>query len=383
MRSVRRFRVVIAGGGVAALEALVALRELAGELVDIALLAPEREFVYRPLAVAEPFDLGSVQRFPLAALAGACDARHHVGALAEVYSGQHRIHTAQLVQIGYEALLIAIGVSFHRAISGALTFRGPEDVAAVRALVADLEAGRIKRVTFAVPSGIAWTLPLYELALLTADRLAREDVHAEIQLVTPEQAPLEVFGAAASARVRSLLEKKGIRLHTGGVPAVFERGELRLAPDGVVETEAVVALPSLRGRSIAGIPQDDEDFIPIDAYGRVERVASVYAAGDITAFPIKQGGLAAQQADVAAEAIAAQAGADVNPRRFRPVLRGLMVTGDAPTYLRAEIGTEDASPDDTGAIAWPPGKIVGRHLGPFLAEQAGLAFPTPPPTAGA
>ena len=53
----------------------------------------------------------------------------------------------------------------------------------------------------------------------------------------------------------------------------------------------------------------------------------VFAAGDIANFPIKQGGLAAQQADAAAEAIAAEAGAQVDPQPFKPVLRGILLTG--------------------------------------------------------
>lgn len=372
-----RLRVVIAGGGVAALEAMVALHELAGELVEVALLAPDAEFAYRPLAVAEPFDLGTVQRFPLATLAGACGARHQLGSLAAVYSETCRARTTRLVELAYDVLLVAIGVTARQALPGALTFRGPQDVDALRALVGDLEAGRIKRVAFAVPSGVAWALPLYELALLTADRLAKRGVSgAEIRLVTPEESPLQVFGPRASETLRSLLEEKGIELHLRKHPYTFERGELRLVPGGFVEADAVVALPSLRGQAIPGIPHDGDDFIRTDGNGRVDGLVSVYAAGDITAFPVKQGGLAAQQADAAAEAIAAQAGADVEPRPFDPVLRGLVVTGGAPAYLRAELrgGRGDASEAESEPLWWPPGKIAGRHLGPFLAEQAGLAF---------
>jgi sulfide:quinone oxidoreductase len=79
-----RMRVLIAGGGVAALEAMVALRALAEERVDITLLAPDRDFFYRPLAVAEPFGLGQVQRFDLATHAQGCGARHELGSVVSV-----------------------------------------------------------------------------------------------------------------------------------------------------------------------------------------------------------------------------------------------------------------------------------------------------------
>ena len=84
----------------------------------------------------------------------------------------------------------------------------------------------------------------------------------------------------------------------------------------------MIALPRLRGRRIAGLPCDDDGFIPIDEHARVAGVPGVYAAGDITAGPIKQGGLAAQQADAAAEAIAAEAGAELTPAPTAPSSAG-------------------------------------------------------------
>ena len=69
-----RFRVVVAGGGVAGLEALLALRDLAGERVELTLLSPEAEFVYRPMAVAEPFGRGLADRHSLADIASDLEA---------------------------------------------------------------------------------------------------------------------------------------------------------------------------------------------------------------------------------------------------------------------------------------------------------------------
>src|SRR5438132_14129244 len=54
-------RVLIAGGGVAGLETLMALRGLAGDLVTLTLIAPEEEFVYRPLTVERPFSVGRMR----------------------------------------------------------------------------------------------------------------------------------------------------------------------------------------------------------------------------------------------------------------------------------------------------------------------------------
>ena len=57
---------VIAGGGVAALETVLAIRALAGHAVDITMLAPAREFVYRPVTVAEAFDVAEARTYDVA-----------------------------------------------------------------------------------------------------------------------------------------------------------------------------------------------------------------------------------------------------------------------------------------------------------------------------
>jgi sulfide:quinone oxidoreductase len=157
---------------------------------------------------------------------------------------------------------------------------------------------------------------------------------------------------------------------------------LSLAPEGQLAAERVVALPRLEGPAIDGVPTDGHGFIPTDPSGYVRERADIFAAGDATTFPIKQGGLAAQQADAAAEEIASLAGADVEPEPFRPILRGLILTGRAPLYARAEL-TAAGSPFLSGSepLWWPPGKIVGRYLAPFLAERSGTILdPTPPPS---
>ena len=190
-----------------------------------------------------------------------------------------------------------------------------------------------------------------------------------LELVTPEREPLELFGREASESVAALLERAGIGFHPAGFPAEARRGELLLVGGDVVPADRVVALPRLQGPRIGGIQQTFDGFVPVDQHGRVPGMPGVYAAGDITAFNVKQGGIAAQQADAAAEAIAADAGLDVTPHPFRPVLRGLLLTGAGPRYLHGGV-----PPDEHGAsvslepLWWPPAKIVGRFLAPNLAQ---------------
>jgi sulfide:quinone oxidoreductase len=376
--SAPQLRVVVAGGGVAALEASLALRALAEDRVSIDLLAPETQFWYRPLAVAEPFGLGAAKSFDLPELSSAAGATFSLGALTAVDTERRVALTSLGGAFPYDVLLVACGATPTPAVSGAITFRGPADSGRLQLLLDDLAGGRVRRVAFAVPWGAVWSLPIYELALMTAAHVSERKLHGvDLALVTPEDEPLQLFGAAGSEAVRELLEERGIHLHTGACAAAVGDGELHLLPKGSIEADRVVALPRLRGPHIDGLSQTVEGFLPVDANCRVQGASDVFAAGDVTNFPVKQGGIATQQADAAAEMIASSAGADVAPEPFRPVLRGLLLTGHEPRYLRHQLTGEagDASTASPEPLWWPPAKIVGRYLSPFLAAVAGVESP--------
>ena len=375
-----RMHILIAGGGVAALEAVLALRALAEDRVSIELVTPEEYFTYRPLAVAEPFGVGEVKSFPLRALTEAAGARFRSGLVAAVDPERHVVASQDGEELAYDLLLLALGAKPREAVPNALTFRGPEDGPAIAALLDEALAGEVRSIAFALPAGASWPLPLYELALLTGNFLTDRGTRGvAVKLVTPEESPLAIFGAEARDAIRELLERRGIELRLRTTPLSVDEGGLRVAPDGVVEAERVVALPRLEGPWIPGIPSDAHGFVPTDEFGRVGSQEDVYAAGDVTQFPLKQGGIATQQADAAAAAIAARAGAPVEPVPFKPVLCGLLLTGMTPRYLRAEAGTA-RSAVDAEALWWPPAKIVGRYLAPFLATHLGTAQTQPEPS---
>jgi len=375
-------KVLIAGAGVAGLEAALALRASAEDRVTVELLAPETEFVYRPLAVAEPFRVGEAKRFPLRQLVEATGAGLHQGAIRSVDPGRRTVSTSEGAELTYDLLLLALGARAVPGIPGALTFRGPGDEELVATLLSDARAGRVRRLVFALPSGASWPLPLYELALLTAVHLADAGANVQLEVVTPELRPLQLFGSAASDAVAELLRLHGIAIRTDAYPMAVEGGSLRLVPEGYVEADCVVALPRLEGPRLPGVPHDANGFVPTDENGRVLGVANVFAAGDLTDFPVKQGGIAAQQADAAAQAIAADVGAPVEPQAFKPVLRGLLLTGLTPRYLRAEPGGLKTE-TDTEPLWWPPAQIVGRYLAPFLASRLHLSEAPPPAYGGA
>jgi sulfide:quinone oxidoreductase len=363
-------RVVIAGGGVAALEGALALSALAQDRVALALVAPERDFTYRPLSVMEPFRLGEVKRFPLPVVAEAAGGELRHGAVTSVDTARRAV-AIDGGDLSYDVLLLALGARPTPAVANALTFRGPEDGAAFAELLEDALAGSVRSIVFALPLEARWPLPLYELALMTGSHLTdRGTMGVAITFVTPEDAPLALFGPEASEAIRELLELRGIEIRSRTVPLRFEDGALHVAPEAVLTADRVVALPRFEGPRLPGIAHDRHGFVATDDFGRVVSEEDVYAAGDMTQFPLKQGGIATQQADAAASAIAARAGAPVEPTPFRPILRGLLVTGMAPRYLRAEAGTKPGI--DIEPLWWPPAKIVGRYLTPFLAAKLGL-----------
>src|SRR5436190_6732284 len=189
-------RVVIAGGGVAALEALLALRHLAEDRVAIELLTAEPQFWYRPLAVVEPFGGDDQHGLDLSTVADELEATLMLGTLASVDMEASVARTAAGSELEFDVLLVATGARPFQAVPGALTFRGPADTEAFRAYLDELDTGSIRRLVFAVPGRVAWPLPLYELALQTAAYAARRG--SEIVLVTPEDEPLGVFGSEVS-----------------------------------------------------------------------------------------------------------------------------------------------------------------------------------------
>lgn len=371
-----RTRVVIAGGGVAALEAMVALRKMAGDLVEIELVSADVDFFYRPLAVGEAFGVSEVLRFDLPSLARGCGAAHHLGTFTSLDAGAHKLRTSRNAIYSYDVLLIAIGAHAREAVPGALTFRGEVDVPLIRGLLSDVERGLVEHIAFAVPGGVTWPLPLYELALLTAQHArgnAPRDL--EITIVTPEEEPLGLLGREASEAVSDRLARHAVRFLPRTYPERVEDKQLKVVPGSSLKVDAVVSLPRLKGVPLAGVPQDEDCFIPVDRSCRVDGLDDVYAAGDITTFPVKQGGIAAQQADAAAAAIAAAAGAAVRPTDFQPVLRGLLLN-DSPLYVRTELsgGHGQAASAGSDALWWPASKIASRYLSPYLAERAGLAY---------
>jgi sulfide:quinone oxidoreductase len=332
------FRVLIAGGGVAGLETLTALRSLAGETVELTLVAPEDEFVYRPLAVKEPFAVGAIRQFPLLDAARDAKASFLAATIEAVDADEKLVTTSQGEQFEYDALVLAVGATAVPAVAHAMTWDDRSEADMLGGLLRDFEEGYARRLAVVIPAGPAWPLRAYELALFIDMDAKSMSSDVATTIVAPSPSPLEILGSRAVELVSNELKQAGVNV-VSAEHAHVEPGHVAtvvLRPSGRrLEVDRVLALPALRGRAVAGIPADDGGFVDVDEHCRVRGLDGVWAAGDGTAFPLKSGGFAAEQADVAAHDIAAGAGAAVEPRPFDPTDRAELAGLPSGSFLKA------------------------------------------------
>ena len=225
--------VVVAGGGVAALEFVLALRAHTGVGIGVTLVAPELEFSLRPLLVAAPLGAVAPVRIPLAELASDIGFRLVPASIASVDHARRRVLVRSGDAVPYETLVLALGARTLPALEDALHLGDSVGASGLAELHEDIRRGTVRSVAFVAPSTTGWLTALYEAALLTAN--AGSDI--EVSLVTPESSPLQHFGPQASTAVAQALDAAGI---------VF-RDDLPVA-------DRVVTVPMLRGPRIDGVP---------------------------------------------------------------------------------------------------------------------------------
>jgi sulfide:quinone oxidoreductase len=367
-----KLRVLVAGGGVAGLETALALRDLAQDRTAVTVLAPESEFFYRPMSVREPFAYGPAERYQLEPIVRDAAARLLNGELGSVDAPMQTIQTKAGESLEYDALVLALGARAEPRYEHALTIDDRHLDETLHGLIQDVEGGYIRSIAFVSPGRMPWQLPLYELALMTAGRAYDMDLELTATILTPEDSPLAIFGAAASEAVRGVLERARIETINSAYCEIPRPSEVIINPGGRrLQADRVVALPEVYGPSVPGLPPGEDGFIRVDRFGQVPDAGPIFAAGDVTEFPVKHGGLASQQADTAAESIAALAGAQLTPEPFTPVIHGMLLTDDKPLYLSARItGGHGFSSEVSDTPTWsPPSKIYSKYLAPYLAEH--------------
>jgi hypothetical protein len=198
----------------------------------------------------------------------------------------------------------------------------------------------------------------------------------EILLLTAEKRPLGTLGGAASDAVHEELEQAGVQLitevevhalgghHQKGQPS----SRLRLTGGQVKSVDRVLSLPVSRGPATGGVPHDSRGFIPVDGHARVKGSRRIFAVGDATRSRLAHSSLAGLQAQAAAEAIAAEAGEELEPTPWSPVLHGILAVPPHFPDGPGSIWQHDGEPL-TDCLWWPPGHVAGRYLAPFLAAR--------------
>ena len=352
--------IVIAGGGIAGLEALLALRAWAHDKVRLTLIAPDPDFTYRPLAVAEPFGLGHAHRVPLSRFAA---DELIIDAVTGVDDHARELRLRDGGTRSFDALIAAPGARAVAGVIGATTWWPGGDAESYGGLLRDIDEGYAKRIAIIVPPGAVWPLPAYELALMTAGEAHAMGQDVKVIVVTPEREPLTLFGEQASRAVGEELARAGVDLITGAVAIGTEEGIL-LAPGGErLDAERAFAVPRIVGPELDGLACDEEGFVIVREDGRVRGASHTWAAGDGVVSPLKFGALATHQARVAAAGIAGA------PDPGEAVIHGRLLVGRRSRRLRG---------DGDGAPLWSPqGKVAGEFLPRWLAEH-GIVEPDAP-----
>ena len=360
---------IVYGGDIAALETALALRRLCGERAEVTLVSPIRDLPVRTQAAGAPAAEGRPARFDLGALASEHGLAFRSDAIVAVDDEKREARTITGSRMGYDALVVAFGARPRGAIPGVTTCWGTGDAGALDGLLDEMRLGSACRVAFAIPRGIRWTLPTYELALTTARQIRREGLTGhELFLVTYESRAVELLGGDAERVVAERIADAGVELVTGREPVAFAEGTLVLQPEGSIEVDRAVSMPVVEGPRIGGLPRDSEGFLPVDGFGRVQGTKRIWAAGEVTSFPVRQAGIAAQQARAVAASIAAEAGVEVEFSPFRPSISGLLSSpGDA------QAGQNGGGP---GTLWWPPEQLSGEHLSAHIGAKVAVTPPS-------
>lgn len=355
-RSESRPRVVIAGAGMAGVEAALALDAFMDGRARVTVVDAAGRFAVPATAAGRAFGIAPAVDVPLARLLTGTGVLLRPARLVAVDPGRRLAMLAGGELLGYEHLIVAVGGRAVAPLGEALTFRGHADAHELRGLidgVADhAERGAHTDLVVSIPYGCGWPLAGYDIALMAREHLVAQG-HGDlcrVQVVTAEAAPLAVFGPAASASVTGTLGRAGIEIITGTEVVAFAWGRLTTSDGRQLPADRVVSLPLLRGPGIEGLPMDEDGFVVCDAEGRVEDAPGVRVVGDAGTFPVKEGGIASGQADAVAAEIARSHGIDAEALRFPQ--------------------PDETAPPGDGASGprWPVPKVTGRFLAPFLRD---------------
>lgn len=398
--------ICVAGAGTAGLEGLLALHARIGSHANLCVVAPEREFRYRPISDASLFRPARERGAPISGLASAIGATHIPDRVVAVNQPDHCIETRDGDLIGFDHLLIAAGAQQERSLKQGYVWQRGQDPGFLDEVLGALRRSAPARVAVIVPRGVRWPVPAYELALVLA--WASAGTAATISLITAETRLLAALGETATAAITHELEAAGVEAITGvevtdelDVDTPLRRVSgtepvvLRLVREGPLSDEDIltgtptaptrlhqaahetrtfefaVSLPTRAGPSLAGVATDATGFVEVDGGLRVRGSDRLWAAGSCIAAALEHGALSALQADAAAAAIAdamglrPSAGVDTAPDPLE--VTGILLTGQRDRWLAENpVGVPQPS---THCLWWPSGRAVGRMLAQYIASS--------------
>lgn len=163
-------------------------------------------------------------------------------------------------------------------------------------------------------------------------------------------------------------------LHTSSYGTPGHSGWLDITPgDRRVSVGRTVTLPRPFGPRLRRIACDRDGFISTDAHGRRAGLDGVFAAGDATSFSVRQGGLAGPAGRRRRRADRGLRGGRHRSAAVQADPARVLLTGGPPRYLQADISgrSGDDSTISGEALWWPPNKLAGRYLAPYLSRQVG------------
>lgn len=369
-----RPEILIAGSGPGALEATLGLSRSKQLDAIVALISPQLEFRYRPNMVMEPFGVSKTAKYAVAEVIRHPDVTQWQGTLERVDIAASKAYSPEGDEFNFDSLVIATGTETHADLTEpVVTFGKPGSLEALTDIVAEIDAGSVHSVLFTAPTGPIWQLPLYEFALMCADRAERQSAQQiAVSIATPEAGPLDIFGAENSAAVRQLCAELGVTVHTDTTVEGFDGSTAHLGDGTSQVVDRVFAMPRLTGRAPEGLPTDENGFIHVDDNQLVQGTANVYAVGDVTDFRVKQGGLASKQADAALSAIEAALGDREAPEPFVREIEAILIGAGRRLAMCAQIGEETSQSIAIEQPTGPVQKIYSRLLSERLHEISPL-----------
>ncbi len=403
----------VVGAGTAGLEGLLSARQEFGAKAELRLIAPERDFRYRPMSASSLFRPAQERGLAIADLVAQAGVTWVADRADVVDEAEHNVLTREGDTVDFDFLLLAVGARSKRALRQGNVWQRGGDPSFLDQIILEIVAGEVRSVAVVVPRGARWPLPAYELALVLAWTATGTD--ARVALITAEERPLGALGREATDAVARELAAAGVEATTGvevvdeprrdsesreladvillpekpadEADALIGRptdpARVRLGAGFAAEFDRLISLPTVVGPSIAGVATDALGFVEVDEGLKVCGSERVWAAGACTAAALEHSALAARQADAAIAAIAAAStGApgtgSTRPSRA-PELTGMLLTGQHAQWLAENpIGTHEPS---TRCLWWPPGRAVGRMLAQQIAAwdpSVHQALPTHP-----